>query len=121
MIPERRSAPVTAAVAKASAGAVEHLPIARVKSLADWLARAKDAGAWTYGADAAATTDYTDADLTGKVVLVLGSEGEGLRRLVSERCDVLVSIPMRGKIDSLNVSSSAAVLLFEAARQRGRG
>jgi 23S rRNA (guanosine2251-2'-O)-methyltransferase len=120
VIPERRSASVTAAVAKASAGAIEHLPIARVTNLADWLARAKDAGAWSYGADAAATTAYTEADLTGKIVLVLGSEGEGLRRLVSERCDVLVAIPMRGRVDSLNVSSSAAVLLFEAARQRGR-
>jgi 23S rRNA (guanosine2251-2'-O)-methyltransferase len=121
VITDRRSASVTAAVAKASAGAVEHLPIARVTNLAEWLARAKDAGAWTYGADAAADTHYVDADLTGKVVLVLGSEGEGLRRLVSERCDVLVSIPVRGRIDSLNVSATAAVLLFEAARQRRGG
>jgi 23S rRNA (guanosine2251-2'-O)-methyltransferase len=112
---------VTAAVAKASAGAVEHLPIAQVSSLADWLLRAKDAGAWSYGADAGAKTTYTDADLTGKVVLVLGSEGAGLRRLVAERCDVLVSIPVRGSVDSLNVSASAAVLLFEARRQRQGG
>jgi 23S rRNA (guanosine2251-2'-O)-methyltransferase len=118
VIPGRRAASVTAAAAKASAGAVEHLPIARISSLAEWLARAKDAGAWIYGADASAKTFYADADLTGKVVLVLGSEGAGLRRLVAERCDVLVSIPVRGRVDSLNVSASAAVLLFEAARQR---
>ncbi len=121
VIPSRRSASVTAATAKASAGAVEHLPIAQVTSLADWLSRAKDAGAWIYGADAAADTAYVDADLTGKVVLVLGSEGEGLRRLVAERCDVRVSLPVLGKIDSLNVSATAAVLLFEAARQRRAG
>jgi 23S rRNA (guanosine2251-2'-O)-methyltransferase len=118
VIPSRRSASVTAAAAKASVGAVEHLPIAQVTNLADWLSRAKDAGAWIYGADAAAQTSYVDADLTGKVVLVLGSEGAGLRRLVAERCDVLVSIPVRGRVDSLNVSASAAVLLFEAVRQR---
>jgi 23S rRNA (guanosine2251-2'-O)-methyltransferase len=118
VIPSRRSASVTAAAAKASAGAVEHLPIAQVTNLADWLLRAKDAGAWIYGADAAAQTSYVDADLTGKVVLVLGSEGAGLRRLVAERCDVLVSIPVQGRVDSLNVSASAAVLLFEAVRQR---
>jgi 23S rRNA (guanosine2251-2'-O)-methyltransferase len=118
VIPARRSASVTAATAKASAGAVEHLPIAKISSLAEWLVRAKDAGSWIYGADAAAKTAYADADLTGKVVLVLGSEGAGLRRLVAGRCDVLVSIPVRGKVNSLNVSASAAVLLFEAARQR---
>jgi 23S rRNA (guanosine2251-2'-O)-methyltransferase len=105
-------------VAKASAGAVEHLAIAQVTNLAEWLVRAKDAGAWIFGADAAGDTSYLDADLSGKVVLVLGSEGAGLRRLVAERCDVLVSIPVRGKVESLNVSTSAAVLLFEAARQR---
>jgi 23S rRNA (guanosine2251-2'-O)-methyltransferase len=121
VIPSRRSASVTAAVAKASAGAVEHLPIAQVTNLAEWLVRAKDAGAWIYGADAAGDTSYVDADLSGKVVFVLGSEGAGLRRLVAERCDVLVSIPVRGKVESLNVSTSAAVLLFEAARQRGTG
>jgi 23S rRNA (guanosine2251-2'-O)-methyltransferase len=121
VIPARRSASVTPAAAKASAGAVEHLAIAQVPNLAEWLVRAKDAGAWIYGADAAAKTAYADADLTGKVVLVLGSEGAGLRRLVAERCDVLVSIPVRGRVDSLNVSASAAVLLYEAVRQRTAG
>jgi 23S rRNA (guanosine2251-2'-O)-methyltransferase len=116
----RRAASVTAAAAKASAGAVEHLPIGRVTNLAQWLARAKDAGAWIYGAEANAESPYTQTDLTGKVVLVLGSEGRGLRRLVAERCDGLISIPVRGRVASLNVSAAAAAVLFEAVRQRGR-
>jgi len=119
VIPSRRSASVTAAAAKASAGAVEHLPIAR-SNLADFLSRAKDAGAWVYGAEANAEAPYTQADLTGKLVLVLGSEGKGLRRLVAERCDGLISIPVRGRVASLNVSAATAALLFEAVRQRGR-
>jgi len=119
VIPERRAAGVTAAVCKASAGAVEHLPVARVRNLADWLAEARDAGAWIYGADAEADATYADTDLTGKVVLVLGSEGKGLRPRVASGCDLLLSIPVRGRVGSLNVSTAAAVLLFEAARQRG--
>ena len=111
---------VTAGVCKASAGAVEHLPIARVRNLADFLAGAKDAGAWVYGAEADAEPPYTQADLPRKVVLVLGSEGKGLRPRVADRCDLLVSIPVRGRVASLNVSAAAAVLLFEAVRQRGR-
>jgi len=118
VIPSRRAAAVTAVTAKASAGAVEHLPVARVTNLADWLGVAKEAGAWVYGAQSGAHAPYTSADLTGKVVLVLGSEGGGLRRRVAESCDLLVSIPIRGRVKSLNVSAAAAVLLFEAARQR---
>jgi len=121
VIPSRRSASVSAVAAKASAGAVEHLPIARVTNLADWLGFAKEAGAWVYGAVSGAETPYASADLTGKVVLVLGSEGGGLRRRVAESCDLLVSIPLEGHVDSLNVSAAAAVLLFEAARQRAGG
>ncbi len=121
VIPSRRSAAVTAAACKASAGAVEHLPVARVPNLADWLGLAKEAGAWVYGARSGAATPYASADLTGKVVLVLGSEGGGLRRRVAESCDLLVSIPIRGSVQSLNVSAAAAVLLFEAARQRDGG
>lgn len=120
VIPGRRAASVTAAAAKASAGAVEHLAIARVTNLAEWLSRAKDAGAWIYGAEANAEAPYTQTDLTGKVVLVLGSEGKGLRRLVAERCDALISIPVRGRVASLNVSAAAAAVLFEAVRQRAR-
>jgi 23S rRNA (guanosine2251-2'-O)-methyltransferase len=121
VIPSRRSAAVTAVACKASAGAVEHLPVARVPNLADWLGTAKEAGAWVYGAESGADTAHTDADLTGKVVLVLGSEGGGLRRRVAQSCDLLVSIPLRGRVDSLNVSAAAAVLMFEAARQRAAG
>jgi 23S rRNA (guanosine2251-2'-O)-methyltransferase len=118
VIPSRRSAAVTAAACKASAGAVEHLPVARVPNLADWLVDAKEAGAWIYGATPEAPAAFRDADLGGKVVLVLGSEGRGLRRRVADSCDLLVSIPVEGKVRSLNVAASAAVLLFEAARQR---
>ena len=119
VIPSRRSAAVTAAACKASAGAVEHLPVARVPNLVDWLIRAKDSGAWIYGAQQGAPAVYSQADLGGKVVLVLGGEGKGLRRRVADTCDLLISIPVRGRVASLNVSAAAAVLLFEAARQRG--
>ena len=118
VMPERRSAEVTAAVCKASAGAVEHLPVARVRNLTDFLTAAKAAGLWCYGADAAATTSYDALDYAGGVVLVLGSEGQGLRPRVAGACDALVSLPMRGRIESLSVSAAAAVLLYEAARHR---
>ena len=119
MIPERRSAEVTAAVCKASAGAVEHLPIARVRNLADFLADAKAAGAWCYGADRDGSIAYDAVDYTGAVVLVLGSEGRGLRPRVAAACDALVSLPLRGEIESLSVSAAAAVLLYAAAARRG--
>ncbi|HXE98808.1 MAG TPA: 23S rRNA (guanosine(2251)-2'-O)-methyltransferase RlmB [Solirubrobacterales bacterium] len=119
VIPSRRSAAVTAAACKASAGAVEHLPVARVPNLVDWLIRAKDSGAWIYGAQQGAPAPYAQTDLSGKVVLVLGGEGKGLRRRVADTCDLLISIPVLGRVASLNVSAAAAVLLFEAARQRG--
>jgi 23S rRNA (guanosine2251-2'-O)-methyltransferase len=118
VIPERRSASVTAAVCKASAGAVEHLPVARVTNLADWLGAAKERNAWAYGASAEAERRYTDVDWKGRAVLVLGSEGSGLRPRVSESCDELISIPVAGKVSSLNASVAAAVILFEARRQR---
>jgi 23S rRNA (guanosine2251-2'-O)-methyltransferase len=91
-----------------------------VGNLADWLATAKEAGAWIYGASPDATAQHSQADLSGKIVLVLGSEGRGLRRRVAEACDLLVSIPVRGRVGSLNVSAAAAVLLFEVVRQRGQ-
>ncbi len=118
IIPERRSAEVTAAVCKASAGAVEHLPVARVRNLADFLAAAKQAGCWCYGAAAGASTGYRDPDYRGGVVIVLGAEGRGLRPRVRDGCDVLVSLPLRGRIESLNVSATAAVLLYEILHQR---
>jgi 23S rRNA (guanosine2251-2'-O)-methyltransferase len=120
VIPERRAAEVTAAVCKASAGAVEHLPVARVRNLADFLADAKRAGMWCYGADADAATAYDQVDYDGSVVLVLGSEGRGLRPRVAGACDALVAIPLRGRIDSLSVSAAAAVLVYAAVGPRGR-
>jgi 23S rRNA (guanosine2251-2'-O)-methyltransferase len=112
VIPERRTAEVTGAVCKASAGAVEHLQIARVRNLADFLAQAKEAGAWCYGAAAGAATPYTAPDYRGGVVLVLGAEGKGLRPRVAAACDDLVGLPLLGRIESLNVSATAAVLLY---------
>jgi 23S rRNA (guanosine2251-2'-O)-methyltransferase len=118
VVPERRSAAVTAVACKASAGAVEHLAIAHVRNLADWLGTAKEAGFWIWGADAAADQAPWDVDLAGPTVLVLGGEGKGLRPRVASACDGLIALPQRGKIDSLNVSAAAAALLFEAVRQR---
>ncbi|HZU59736.1 MAG TPA: 23S rRNA (guanosine(2251)-2'-O)-methyltransferase RlmB [Solirubrobacteraceae bacterium] len=115
VLPERRAAEVTAAVCKASAGAVEHLPVARVRNLADFLLEAKTAGRWCYGAQAGAPRSYDTVDFSGPVVLVLGSEGRGLRPRVAAACDELVSIPLRGRIESLSVSAAAAVLLYAAA------
>ena len=118
VIPERRSAAVTAVACKASAGAVEHLSIAHIRNLADWLGEAKEAGFWIWGADAAAEQAPWDVDLAGPTVLVLGGEGKGLRPRVASACDGLIALPQRGKIASLNVSAAAAALLFEAVRQR---
>lgn len=118
VIPERRSAAVTAACCKASAGAVELLAIARVRNLADWLAAAKEQGFWIWGADADAPRHHFQTDLTGPTVIVMGGEARGLRPRVAAACDELMSIPERGRIESLNVSAAASVLLFEALRQR---
>lgn len=118
VIPERRSAEVTAAVCKASAGAVEHLPICRVRNLADFLQAARAAGFWSYGADASGPQRYDAVDYTGPVVIVLGAEGRGLRPRVAAACDGLVSIPLRGRIESLSVSAAAAVLLYAVDRRR---
>jgi 23S rRNA (guanosine2251-2'-O)-methyltransferase len=118
VLPERRSATVTAAVCKASAGAVEHLALARVRNLVDFLQEAKAASLWCYGADAEAPRTYHEVELTGGVVLVLGSEGSGLRPRVAAACDLLVRIPLHGKISSLSVGTAAAVLLYGARRQR---
>ena len=120
VICERRAAEVTPAVCKASAGAVEHLRIARVGNLVAFLDRAKQAGVWCHGTAADAGVDYTAPDYTGGVALVLGAEGRGLRRLVAERCDDLVRLPLRGRIESLNVGAAAAILLYEALQQRER-
>lgn len=118
VIPERRAAEVTGVACKASAGAVEHLAIARVRNLADWLVEAKQAGFWIWGADAEALTAPWEVDFTGSTVIVLGGEGKGLRPRVASVCDELVALPQRGQIDSLNVSAAATAVLFEAVRQR---
>jgi len=119
VICERRAAHVTAAAAKASAGAVEHLAIARVRNLADFLIEARDAGAWSYGAAAGeGAVPYTEPDWSGGAVLVLGSEGRGLRPRVAGACDGLVALPMRGRIGSLNVSAAAAALLYGILHSR---
>jgi 23S rRNA (guanosine2251-2'-O)-methyltransferase len=118
VLPERRSATVTAAVCKSSAGAVEHLPVAQVRNVVDFLGQAKSAGLWCYGAQAGAPTSFDSVDFSGGVALVLGSEGRGLRPRVAASCDALVSLPLRGKIDSLSVAAAAAVLLYAAGRGR---
>mgnify|MGYP000450420910 CR=1 FL=1 len=118
IIPKRRSAGLTAVVAKTSAGAVSHLPVARVANLTQCLKELKQAGVWVYGTAADAPTLIYEADLKGPAAIVIGSEGDGMGRLVTENCDFTVSIPMFGKINSLNASAAAAVLLYEAVRQR---
>ena len=119
VVPAHGSVTVTPAVAKASAGAVEHLPVAVVPNLARYLQEIKRAELWIYGAAGDAQSTLWETDLRGGVVLVLGAEGRGLRPLVRRRCDALISIPLAGHVESLNVSVAAAVLLFEARRQRG--
>ena len=112
VLPERRTAEVTPAVCRASAGAVEHLPVARVRNLADWLAEAKEREAWVYGAAADGRVPYDRPDYRGRVVLVFGSEGRGLRPRVAEACDELVFLPSPGHVASLNVSTAAAALVY---------
>ena len=118
IIPKRRSAGLTAVVGKTSAGAVAHLPVARVANLTALLKELKDDGLWIFGADAAGDRPLYEADLKGPAAIVIGSEGSGMSRLVAEQCDFKVSIPLRGQINSLNASAAAAVLLYEAVRQR---
>ena len=118
IIPKRRSAGLTAVVAKTSAGAVSHVPVARVPNLPALLDELKEAGVWVFGTAADGTTPLYQADLKGPAAIVIGSEGAGMGRLVAENCDFTVSIPMFGKINSLNASAAAAVLLYEAVRQR---
>jgi 23S rRNA (guanosine2251-2'-O)-methyltransferase len=122
VVPAHRSATVTAAVCRASAGAVEHVAVAVVTNLARYLSEVKGPDLWVYGAAVGpGATQMWDADLTGGVVLVLGAEGKGLRPLVRKTCDALVSIPQLGRVESLNVSVAAGLLLYEARRQRGPG
>ena len=118
IIPKRRSAGLTAVVAKTSAGAVAHVPVARVANIPSLLKDLKKKGVWVFGAAAGGTTNLYEADLKGAAAIVIGSEGDGMTRLAEENCDFLVSIPMRGKLNSLNASAAAAILMYEAVRQR---
>jgi 23S rRNA (guanosine2251-2'-O)-methyltransferase len=126
VIPERRAAEVTPAVCKASAGAVEHLAVARVRNVADFLVDARRAGCWSYGASAGAVAErapvaYDSPDFSGAgVVLVLGSEGSGLRPRVAKACDELISVPVLGQVGSLGVSAAAAAILYEILQSRAR-
>ncbi|MEP6570223.1 MAG: 23S rRNA (guanosine(2251)-2'-O)-methyltransferase RlmB [Acidobacteriota bacterium] len=117
-IPERRAVGLTATVAKAAAGALEHIPVARVTNLVQLIEQLKQRNIWVIGAAADGTSDYTQWDWTVPSALFLGGEGSGLHRLVRERCDALVRIPLLGRIESLNVSVAAGVILYEALRQR---
>ena len=118
-IPERRAAGLTSVVAKVSAGAIDHMPVARVTNTSRLIESLKAVGVWVYGVEPSASKLYTDVDLRGPVGLVFGGEGTGIRPGLLQHCDERIRIPMRGHVQSLNVSASAAVLLFEAARQRG--
>jgi 23S rRNA (guanosine2251-2'-O)-methyltransferase len=119
VIPKRRSAGLTAVVDKAAAGAAEHMAIARVPNLTAALEELKKAGLWIYGTAAEGASPLWKTDLTGPIALVIGSEGDGMSRLVREHCDFTISIPLKGKISSLNASAAAAVLMYEILRQRG--
>ena len=119
IIPKRRSVGLTAVVGKASAGAVEYMPVARVSNLAATIRDLKQRGIWIFGTAANGNTTLYHADLKGPAAIVIGNEGVGMSRIVAESCDFLVSIPMKGHISSLNASAAAAILLYEAVRQRG--
>ncbi len=119
VIPKRRSVGLTAVVGKASAGALEYMPVARVSNITAAIRELKQRGVWVYGTAADGDADFYHADLKGPSAIVIGNEGAGMSRLVAESCDLKVRIPMKGRISSLNASASAAILLYEAVRQRG--
>lgn len=118
IIPKRRSAGLTSIVDKTSAGAAEHMAVARVPNLPAAIRELKERGLWVYGTAADAPSGMWDTDLTGPLCLVIGSEGDGMGRLVAENCDFLLSIPMRGKVSSLNASAAASIVMYEVLRQR---
>lgn len=120
IVPKRRSAPLTSAVYKASAGAVEYLPVARVSNLADTLQRLKQRNIWVYGLDMDGEP-FSEVDYSGGVALVVGSEGQGLSRLVKQQCDRIVSLPMKGQIQSLNASVACGIVMYQVAVQRSQG
>lgn len=118
LIPKRRSCPLSATVAKTSAGAVEYVPVAKIGNVAQTIKELQKLGMWVVGADMDGDKDYYEADLTGPLVLVIGSEGKGIGRLTKEVCDFLVRIPMQGKINSLNASVAGSILMYESMKQR---
>lgn len=118
LIPKHRSCPLSSVVAKTSAGAVEYVPVARIGNVSQTLENLKKQGLWVAGADMDGTENYYEANLTGPIVLVIGSEGHGVSRLTKEACDFVVKIPMRGKVNSLNASNAAAILAYEILKQR---
>ncbi len=120
LIPKRRACPLNATVAKTSAGAVEYVPVARIGNIASTIRDLKKAGFWVVGADMDGTSNYYDANLTGPMLIIVGSEGKGMGRLTKESCDFLVRIPMHGNINSLNASVACSLLLYEAERQRAK-
>ncbi|CAM3807148.1 23S rRNA (guanosine(2251)-2'-O)-methyltransferase RlmB [Deinococcus frigens] len=120
VVEERRSAPLSPVVAKTAAGATSHLPVAQTKNLPRLIDALKEDRVWVYGAAGESAQDVTKTDFSGRVALVVGAEGEGLRRLVREKCDVLVGIPTRGQVDSLNASVAAGILIHEVMRGRGK-
>ncbi len=121
IIPKHRAVPLTSGVAKASAGAIEYVAVSRVTNLGRTMEELKKKGFWIAGADQNAPQSYFEADLRGPLAIVLGGEGSGISRLVKDKCDFLVSIPMAGKVNSLNVSVAASLLMYEAMRQRRAG
>ncbi len=121
VVPKRRAAPLTAAVGRASAGALEYMAVAQVPNLARCIEDLKSRGLWVVGADPQGEQVYTDADLTGPIAVVIGSEGKGIHRLVKEKCDFLVTLPMRGRISSLNASVAGSLVMYEIVRQRAGG
>lgn len=118
LLPRHHSVPLNATVAKTSAGAIEYVPVARIGNIAQTLKELKDKGFWVYGADMDGDCDYDKANFTGPVVLIIGSEGHGIARLTRENCDTIVSLPMVGRINSLNASVAGAILMYEVSRQR---
>lgn len=118
IIPKRRAVGLTAVVAKTSAGAIEYVPVAKVSNLAQTIDRLKERGLWIIGADMDGEKAYYESDLTGKIALVIGSEGKGIGRLIKEKCDFIIHIPMKGEVGSLNASVAAAILMYEAMKQR---
>ncbi|MGZ4105913.1 MAG: 23S rRNA (guanosine(2251)-2'-O)-methyltransferase RlmB, partial [Tumebacillaceae bacterium] len=119
VIPKRRAVPLTATVAKASAGAIEHMPVARVANISQAIETLKKAGFWVVGTEVETDKMYHQVDMTGPTVIVIGNEGKGLGEVIKKRCDYLVRLPMIGQVQSLNAGVATGILLYEVLRQRG--